>query len=102
MPQRQKGQWTTEPVKVLAMFVNETDTWHGAPLYEAIVQRLRQLAVAGATVQGGMIGFGHHIRPGHKGLFGMSDDRPSLSPPLTKKREFGRRSRKFAEWPMRR
>ena len=63
-------------MKLLLMFVNETDTWHGTPLYEAIVQRLRQLTVAGATVQSGIIGFGHHIRPGHKGLFGMSDDRP--------------------------
>ena len=66
----------TEPVKLLLMFVNETDTWHGTPLYEAIVHRLRQLTVAGATAQSGIIGFGHHIRPGHKGPFGMSDDRP--------------------------
>jgi uncharacterized protein len=66
----------TEPVKLLLMFVNETDTWNGTPLYEAIVHRLRQLTVAGATVRSGIIGFGHHIRPGHKGLFGISDDRP--------------------------
>jgi len=66
----------TEPVKLLLMFVNETDTWHGTPLYEAIVHRLRQLTVAGATAQSGIIGFGHHIRPGHKGPFGISDDRP--------------------------
>lgn len=66
----------SEPVKLLLMFVNETDTWHGAPLYEAIVHRLRQLAIAGATAQTGIIGFGRQIRPGHKGLFAISDDRP--------------------------
>jgi uncharacterized protein len=66
----------TEPVKLLLMFVNETDTWHGTPLYEAIVHCLRQLTVAGATAQSGIIGFGHHIRPGHKDPFGMSNDRP--------------------------
>ena len=32
-----------EPVKLLLMFVNETDRWHDAPLYHAIVLRLRQL-----------------------------------------------------------
>jgi len=63
-------------VKLLLMFINETETWHGTPLYEAVVERLRQLSIAGATAQRGIIGFGHHIRPGHKGLFGISDDRP--------------------------
>ena len=33
----------TEPVKLLLIFINETDTWHDAPLYQAIVHRLRQL-----------------------------------------------------------
>ncbi len=65
-----------EPVKMLLMFVNETDRWNGAPLYQAIVMRLRQLNIAGATAQTGIIGFGHHHVLHHKGLFGISDDRP--------------------------
>jgi PII-like signaling protein len=65
-----------EPVKLLLMFVNETDTWNDMPLYHAIVQRLRQLNMAGATAQTGILGFGHHMRLHHKGLFGISDDRP--------------------------
>ncbi len=65
-----------EPVKMLLMFVNETDRWHDAPLYQAIVMRLRQLNIAGATAQTGIIGFGHHHVLHHKGLFGISDDRP--------------------------
>jgi len=64
------------PVKVLLLFVNEADAWHGRPLYQAIVERLHQLEVAGATAQTGLMGFGHHMRMHHKGLFGIADDRP--------------------------
>jgi len=66
----------TAPVKVLLIFVNEADVWHNRPLYQVIVERLRQLDVAGATVLTGLMGFGHHQRMHHKGLFGVSDDRP--------------------------
>jgi PII-like signaling protein len=66
----------TEPVKLLLIFVNEADTHHDVPLYQAIVHRLRQLNLAGATAQTGILGFGHHMRLHHKGLFGVSDDRP--------------------------
>ena len=66
----------TDPVKLLLIFVNETDTWNNAPLYQAIVHRLRHLNFAGATAQAGILGFGHHMRLHHKGLFGVSDDRP--------------------------
>jgi PII-like signaling protein len=65
-----------DPVKLLLVFVNEADRWDGVPLYHAIVQRLRQLHVAGATAQVGLQGFGHHHRLHAKGLFGIADDRP--------------------------
>jgi PII-like signaling protein len=61
---------------MLLLFVNEADTWHGRPLYQAIVERLHQLDIAGATAQTGLMGFGHHHRMHHKGLFGIADDRP--------------------------
>jgi len=61
---------------MLLVFVNEADTWHDRPLYQAVVERLHQLGVAGATVQIGLMGFGHHMRLHHKGLFGIADDRP--------------------------
>ncbi|MFI5179086.1 MAG: DUF190 domain-containing protein [Vicinamibacterales bacterium] len=64
------------PVKLLLIFVNEADVWHNRPLYQAIVERLHQLEVAGATAQVGTMGFGHHMRMHHKGLFGVADDRP--------------------------
>ncbi len=64
------------PVKMLLVFVNEADRLQEGPLYQAVVDRLRQLDVAGATAQAGLIGFGRHHRVHHKGLFGISDDRP--------------------------
>ncbi len=64
------------PVKMLLVFVDETDIWQEMPLYEAIVRRLRQLDVSGATVQAGIMGFGSHYRVHRKRLFGISDDRP--------------------------
>lgn len=64
------------PVKVLLLFVNEADLWHNRPLYQAIVERLHQLEIAGATASTGLMGFGHHMRMHHKGLFGIADDRP--------------------------
>lgn len=65
-----------QPVKLLMLFVNEADRWHDAPLYHAIVHRLRQLDIAGATAHAGILGFGHHKRLHHKGLLGIADDRP--------------------------
>ena len=64
------------PAKLLVIFIDETDTWNNTPLYEAIVRRLRQLDVAGATVHIGAMGYGSHGKVHQKRLFGVSDDRP--------------------------
>jgi uncharacterized protein len=64
------------PVKMLVIYVDETDLWGTVTLYEAIVRRLRQLGLAGATVHHGIMGFGSHGKVHHKRLFGVSDDRP--------------------------
>ncbi len=63
-------------LKLLLIFVDENDVWGQVPLYEAIVRRLRQLDVAGATVQVGIMGFSQHSRIHRPGLFGIPDDRP--------------------------
>ena len=44
--------------KLVRMFVGESDTWHGKPLYEAIVRKAREAGLAGATVLRGIEGFG--------------------------------------------
>jgi|SRR5579864_1896918 len=66
----------TPPIKMLLIYVDETDLWEQMPLYEAIIRRLRQMHVAGATAQHGIMGFGSHMKVHHKRLFGVSDDKP--------------------------
>jgi PII-like signaling protein len=66
----------TPPTKMLVVYVDETDMWETGSLYEAIVRRLRQLGMAGATVHHGIMGFGAHRKVHHKRLFGISDDKP--------------------------
>ncbi|MBI1787518.1 MAG: DUF190 domain-containing protein [Acidobacteria bacterium] len=70
----------TPPIKLLLIYVDESDVWEDTqtPLYEAIVRRLRQLEVAGATVQTGIMGFGSHQKVHRRRLFGISDDRPVI------------------------
>jgi PII-like signaling protein len=66
------------PIKLLLIYVTETDLWDQTPLYEAIIRRLRQMGVAGATAQHGIMGFGSHMKVHHKRLFGVSDDKPVI------------------------
>jgi PII-like signaling protein len=61
---------------MLVVYVDDTDSWETGPLYEAIVRRLRQLGMAGATAHHGIMGFGAHMKVHHKRLFGISDDKP--------------------------
>ncbi len=62
--------------KMLLIFCDENDTFGDLPLYEAIVRKLAQLGVAGATVTVGIMGYGAQQKVHHKRLFGISDDRP--------------------------
>lgn len=66
------------PVKMMLIFVDETDTWGESrvPLYEAIVESLMHAGIAGATVQSGMMGFGANRQLHRKRLFGVTDERP--------------------------
>ena len=66
----------TESLKMLIVFLNEVDRLGDQPIYEVLMRRLRQRDVAGATMFYGTMGFGHHHRLHHKGLFGITDDRP--------------------------
>jgi PII-like signaling protein len=47
-----------QPGKLLRLYVNEHDQYDGRPLYEAIVDRCRELRVAGATAFRALEGFG--------------------------------------------
>jgi PII-like signaling protein len=66
----------TQSLKMLIVFLNEVDRIGDQPIYEVLMRRLRKRDVAGATMFCGTMGFGHHHRLHHKGLFGITDDRP--------------------------
>jgi uncharacterized protein len=44
--------------KIVTVYVNSTDQWHGQTLYSAIVQLCKDRGVAGATVNRCVEGFG--------------------------------------------
>jgi len=44
--------------KLVTIFVNSTDQWHGRPLYTAVVQLCQQKGIAGATVVRCVEGYG--------------------------------------------
>jgi PII-like signaling protein len=44
--------------KLVTIFVNSTDQWHGRALYSAIVQLCQQKGIAGATVTRCVEGYG--------------------------------------------
>jgi PII-like signaling protein len=64
------------PVKVLVVFVDETDMWDNLPLYEVIIKKLAKHKIVGATAIDGMMGYGAHGKLHKRGLFGVSDDKP--------------------------
>lgn len=66
----------SERTAILVIFVNEADLWRDTPLYEAIIRRLRELKIAGATAHAGLMGFGRHHFVHEQGMFGMAVDRP--------------------------
>jgi PII-like signaling protein len=43
---------------LVRIYICESDHWHGRPLYQAIVEFLRERHIAGATVLRGIEGFG--------------------------------------------
>ena len=62
--------------KMLRIHFGEDDKWHGKPLYQAIVEKCREMDIAGATVFRGLEGYGAsaHIRKSH--LVSLSSDQP--------------------------
>jgi uncharacterized protein len=62
--------------KLLRIFVGESDHWHGKPLYQAIVERVRQEGLAGATVIRGIEGFGADSRLHTARILRLSEDLP--------------------------
>jgi PII-like signaling protein/nucleotide-binding universal stress UspA family protein len=64
--------------KMLRIYVGENDKLAGRPLYEAIVMRLRELDVAGATVYRGILGYGAQQRLHRSGFLHLSHNAPMM------------------------
>lgn len=61
---------------LLRIFVGESDTVGGKPLYERIVLKARELNLAGATVTRGIMGFGAASRIHTAKILRLSEDLP--------------------------
>ena len=62
--------------KLLRIFIGESDRWHGRPLYQAIVERVRKEGLAGATVLRGIEGFGADSHLHTSRILRLSEDLP--------------------------
>lgn len=49
---------TSHPAKLLRLHFSESDRFKGKPLYEAVIEKCRELKIAGATVFRGLEGYG--------------------------------------------
>ncbi|AEK72092.1 hypothetical protein GQS_00945 [Thermococcus sp. 4557] len=65
--------WNTLRLKI---YIGENDRFDGKPLYKAIVERLREMGIAGATVYRGIYGFGKKSRVHSADVMRLSTDLP--------------------------
>ena len=63
---------------LLRIFIGETDSYNGKPLYEQIVLKARELNLAGATVLRGVMGFGADSRMHTAKILRLSEDLPII------------------------
>lgn len=61
---------------LLRMYLGESDHWHGKPLYQAIVERLRERGLAGVTVLRGIEGYGARQHLHTSRILSLSEDLP--------------------------
>jgi PII-like signaling protein len=62
--------------KLLRIFIGESDTYNHKPLYEAIVEKAREMGLAGATVVRGIEGFGAKSHLHTTRILRLSEDLP--------------------------
>ena len=61
---------------MLRIYFGEDDKWKSKPLYRAIVEKCRELDIAGATVLRGIAGYGASTLIHRSHLFSFSHDAP--------------------------
>jgi PII-like signaling protein len=64
--------------ELLRIFIGESDTHQGRPLYEVLVEEARRRGLAGATVLRGTIGFGASSRIHTAHILRLSEDLPMV------------------------
>jgi uncharacterized protein len=64
--------------KMLRIHFGEADKWHDKPLYRAIVEKCRELDIAGATVFRGIEGYGASTRIRRTHHLSFSSDLPVM------------------------
>lgn len=64
--------------KMLRIYFGEDDKWNGKPLYRAIVEKCRELDIAGATVLRGTAGYGASTLVRRSHVFSLSHDLPVM------------------------
>ena len=62
--------------RLLRIFIGESDTHDGKPLYQALVEALRAAGMAGATVLRGIEGFGRSSTMHTAHILRLSEDLP--------------------------
>jgi PII-like signaling protein len=62
--------------RLVTVYVNSTDQWHGRPLYSAIVEMCRDRGIAGATVIRCVEGYGAGGRLHSTRLLELSENLP--------------------------
>ena len=62
--------------KMVTIFINSTDQWHGRPLYSAVVGLCQEKGIAGATVSRCVEGYGAHHRLHTTRLLELSENMP--------------------------
>lgn len=66
------------PALLVRIYIGEADHHDGKPLYQVIVERLRERGIAGATVLRGIEGFGANAHLHTTRLLRLSEDLPVL------------------------
>jgi uncharacterized protein len=64
--------------KLLRIYFGEGDKWKGQPLYRAVVEKCRELDIAGATVYRGVEGYGASTLIHRAHLLSVSRDAPIM------------------------
>jgi hypothetical protein len=62
----------------LRIYVGESDTWKGENLYAAIVQKAKEMKLAGASVFRGIMGYGANSHIHSTKILRLSEDLPVL------------------------